>query len=142
MVALGPRARWLCDPHPTTTPTAPRSPFARLVEADGQVLMLGAPLETITLLHHAEAIADVPDKRMVTYRIVLASGEEREYTDIETSEGAFDYAALELGRRQLRGDRRARPWPRGSGRATACRICSRRRSCCASGSRGWRSASR
>ncbi len=59
--------------------------------------MLGAPLETITLLHHAEAIADVPDKRMITYRIVLASGEEREYTDIETSEGAFDYAALELG---------------------------------------------
>jgi aminoglycoside 3-N-acetyltransferase len=95
-VAVGPRAAWLCGEHPADDGYGARSPLARLVEADGQVLMLGAPLETITLLHHAEAIARVPDKRMVTYRIVLASGEEREYTDIETSEGAFDYASLDL----------------------------------------------
>lgn len=30
------------------------SPLAKLVETDGQVLMLGAPLSTLTLLHHAE----------------------------------------------------------------------------------------
>jgi aminoglycoside 3-N-acetyltransferase len=96
VVAIGPRARWLCDPHPDNDAYGDESPFARLVEAGGQVLMLGAPLETITLLHHAEAMADVPDKRTITYRIRLASGEEREYTDIETSQGAFDYASLDL----------------------------------------------
>ncbi len=84
MVAVGARAEWLCEVHEDGY--GERSPLARLVEAEGQVLMLGAPLETITLLHHAEAIARVADKRMVTYRI---NGVE--YTDIETSQGAFDY---------------------------------------------------
>jgi aminoglycoside 3-N-acetyltransferase len=69
------------------------------VAADGQVLMLGAPLDTVTLLHHAEAIARVAEKRRVTYRVLVdEDGEvdERTYTDIETSEGAFPYERLGL----------------------------------------------
>ena len=57
----------------STTPTAPTSPFARLVAAGGDVLMLGAPLETLTLLHHAEAIASAPGKRTVTFEIPVAT---------------------------------------------------------------------
>ena len=38
--------------------------------------MLGAPLETVTLLHHAEAIASAPGKRTVTYEIALADGSD------------------------------------------------------------------
>jgi aminoglycoside 3-N-acetyltransferase len=71
-----------------------------LVEAGGQVLMLGAPLHTVTLLHHAEAIARAPHKRMITFHIpVLQDGRvvQRTYTDIETSSGAFPYARLRLG---------------------------------------------
>ena len=49
--------------HPDDDGYGARSPFARLVEADGQVLMLGAPLDTVTLLHHAEAVARGADKR-------------------------------------------------------------------------------
>jgi aminoglycoside 3-N-acetyltransferase len=89
VVAVGPRAAWLVEPHEDGYGAA--SPFARLVEAGGSVLMLGAPLETVTLLHHAEAIASAPGKRMITYEI---SG--RSYTDIETSGGAYDYASLGL----------------------------------------------
>jgi aminoglycoside 3-N-acetyltransferase len=69
-----------------------------LVEADGQVLMMGAPLETITLLHHAEAIADVPDKRRVTYRMPISQDGHtvwREYHDIDSSLGAFRYEDLD-----------------------------------------------
>ena len=29
--------------------------------------MLGAPLDSVTVLHYAEAIADIPDKRRVSY---------------------------------------------------------------------------
>lgn len=100
VVAVGPRARWLCEPHGPEGAYGAESPFARLVEAGGQVLMLGAPLETVTLLHHAEAIAAAPHKRLVTFRVpVLEGGRvvERSYTDIETSEGAFPYERLELG---------------------------------------------
>jgi aminoglycoside 3-N-acetyltransferase len=99
VVAVGARASWLCAEHPIDDGYGPRSPFARLVEAGGQVLLLGAPLETVTLLHHAEALARVPAKRTVTFRVPVAVGgavEEREYTDIETSHGALPYERLGL----------------------------------------------
>ena len=94
VVANGPSAEWLVSPHEDGYGAG--SPFARLVEADGQVLMLGAPLETVTLLHHAEAIASAPGKRTITYEIALADGATRSYTDIETSGGAYPYALLGL----------------------------------------------
>lgn len=95
VVAVGPRAEWLTAPHEDGY--GARSPFARLVAADGQVLMLGAPLETVTLLHHAEAIASAPGKRTVTYEIACVDGTTRSYTDIETSQGAYPYQSLGLG---------------------------------------------
>jgi len=100
VVALGPRAGWLTEVHAPGDGYGPTSPFARLVEAGGQVLMLGAPLETITLLHHAEAIAAAAGKRMITYDVLErgpdGSVAERSYTDIETSHGAYDYKRLAL----------------------------------------------
>ena len=98
--ALGPRAAWVVAPHADDDAFGPGSPLARLVEADGQVLMLGAPLETVTLLHHAEALADVPGKRRVRYEMpVMVDGERvwRTLEDIDSSEGAFDYDRLGLG---------------------------------------------
>lgn len=65
LTALGARADWLTASHPQDYGYGPGTPFARLVEAEGQVLMLGAPLDTITLLHHAEHLADLPGKRIV-----------------------------------------------------------------------------
>jgi aminoglycoside 3-N-acetyltransferase len=94
VVALGPRAGWLTSEHEDGYGVG--SPFARLVEAGGDVLMLGAPLETVTLLHHAEAIASAPGKRTVTYEIALADVATRSYTDIETSGGAYPYESLGL----------------------------------------------
>jgi aminoglycoside 3-N-acetyltransferase len=94
VAAVGPRADWLVSPHEDGYGAG--SPFARLVEAGGQVLMLGAPLETVTLLHHAEAIATAPGKRTITYEIALADGSVRSYTDIETSHGAYPYESLGL----------------------------------------------
>jgi aminoglycoside 3-N-acetyltransferase len=100
VVAVGARAAWLCAEQPDDDAYGARSPFARLVQDGGQVLMLGAPLDTITLLHHAEAIARVPAKRFVTSRIpVVEAGRvvQRSYTDILTGPpGAVDYARLGL----------------------------------------------
>jgi aminoglycoside 3-N-acetyltransferase len=94
VVAIGARADWLTSPHPTDDGYGPDSPFARV----DQVLLLGAPLETITLLHHAEALARAP-KRRVTFRIpVVEDGRmaERTYTDIDTSGAAYPYKRLGL----------------------------------------------
>ena len=94
VVAVGPRADWLTAEH--VDGYGAGSPFARLVEADGQVLMLGAPLETVTLLHHAEAIAAVPGKRLVTFEVAMADGTVQSFTDIDTSRGAYAYELLGL----------------------------------------------
>jgi aminoglycoside 3-N-acetyltransferase len=100
VTAVGPRAAWLCAAHPAGDGYGAGSPFGRLVVAGGQVLMLGAPLETVTLLHHAEAVARAPSKRTVTFTVreVTAGGGvvDREYTDIDTSAGAFDYGVLRI----------------------------------------------
>jgi aminoglycoside N3'-acetyltransferase len=50
----------------------PRSALERLVQLRGSVLRLGSDLDTVTLLHYAEYLADVPHKRTVTrHRTVL-----------------------------------------------------------------------
>jgi aminoglycoside 3-N-acetyltransferase len=99
VVAVGARARELTQDHPRDDGYGPGSPFARLVAAGGQVLMLGAPLETLTVLHHAETIADVGDKRRVTFTTPVDEGGDvvqRTFTDIDTSSGTFPYEDLGL----------------------------------------------
>lgn len=41
---------------------------------EGKVLMVGAPLDTMTLLHHAEHLARIPGKRVIRYEVPFASG--------------------------------------------------------------------
>ena len=95
MVAVGPRADWLVERHPGDDGYGWESPLARLVQADGQVLLLGAPFDTLTLLHHAEAIATAPGKRRRTFTVRVGD-EDRTYTDIDTEHGAYPYDTLDL----------------------------------------------
>jgi aminoglycoside 3-N-acetyltransferase len=83
--------------HPRDDAYGAGTPYARLVALGGQVAMLGAPLETVTLVHHAEAIAEVPGKRRVAYRYPVVEGGERvwkTFSDIDTSEGALPYERI------------------------------------------------
>lgn len=53
----------------------PGSPLEHLCALGGQVLRLGADPDTVTLLHHAEYLAPVAEKRrVVRYRRVLGPG--------------------------------------------------------------------
>ncbi len=63
--AIGRQAGWLTSDHSIDYGYGERSPFARLVDAGGRVLMLGATNDHMTLLHHAEHLADVPNKRVL-----------------------------------------------------------------------------
>lgn len=95
--ALGPRAHELMDDHPWNDPHGEDSPLARLVTCRGRVLLLGAPLDTITLLHHAEALANAPGKRFVEYeQPILEHGERiwRRFRDIDSEDDAFDYHTI------------------------------------------------
>lgn len=71
MVAVGARAGALIGEHRLGQAFGPGSPLERLVEMGGKVLLLGAPLDAVTVLHYAEAIADIPGKRRVTYEMPM-----------------------------------------------------------------------
>ncbi|GAA3085977.1 aminoglycoside 3-N-acetyltransferase [Streptomyces rectiviolaceus] len=95
--ALGPAAAALMADHPWDDPHGPDSPLAHLVAMGGRVLLLGAPLDSLTLLHHAEALADAPGKRFVEYeQPITVEGERvwRRFRDIDSSDGAFDYSSV------------------------------------------------
>lgn len=93
MAAVGARAEWLCADHPLQYGYGPGSPLHKLVEGGGKVLMLGAPLEKLTLLHYVEHLADIPGKRIKRYERPLWVEGERRWVAIEefdTSEPVTD----------------------------------------------------
>ena len=89
MAALGGRADWFIADHAMDYGYGPQSPLGKLVEAGGKVLMLGAPLDTMTLLHHAEHVADLPNKRIQRYETpILVDGRTvwRWFEEFDTSD--------------------------------------------------------
>lgn len=89
MAALGGEAEWFTADHALDYGYGPQSPLGKLVEAKGKVLMLGAPLDTMTLLHHAEHLADFPNKRILRYEApILVDGETmwRWFEEFDTGE--------------------------------------------------------
>jgi aminoglycoside 3-N-acetyltransferase len=94
VAAVGSLAEVLTAEHPYDDAYGADTPYARLVELGGQIAVLGALLDTVTLVHHAEAIAEVPGKRRVSYGSPVILGGERlwrTFSDIDTSEGALPY---------------------------------------------------
>jgi aminoglycoside 3-N-acetyltransferase len=83
VAALGARAEELTADHPLDYGYGEGSPLARLVAAGGRVLMVGAPLDSMTLLHHAEHLADLPGKRVITIEYPLATAHGTEWRTVE-----------------------------------------------------------
>lgn len=71
VVAIGFLADWITASHPFQYGYGEGTPLERILQANGKVLMLGAPLDTITLLHYAEHKAQIPNKRIRRYRRLM-----------------------------------------------------------------------
>ena len=73
----------------------PGSPLERFVAAGGKVLRLGADPDTVTLLHLAEYLADVPDKRRVSrhHKVRAPDGSTviRRVTCLDDSDGIAEW---------------------------------------------------
>jgi aminoglycoside 3-N-acetyltransferase len=81
--AVGGSADWLTSDHAFDYGYGERSPFAKVVETEGKVLMIGAPLDTMTILHHAEHKAKVPGKRVIRYEVPFATTRGTEWRTCE-----------------------------------------------------------
>lgn len=86
VAALGGRADWITADHPLDYGYGEGSPFAKLVAARGKVLMVGAPLDTMTLLHHAEHLARIPGKRIRRYEVPFATSQGTQWRMVEEFE--------------------------------------------------------
>ena len=65
----------------------------RFVALDGKILLLGSDHDNVTFLHYAEHIVDIPDKRIVRFKVpVLENGVRvwREMAEVDTSRGAHE----------------------------------------------------
>lgn len=86
--ALGGKAEWFTADHALDYGYGPASPLGKLVAAGGKSLMLGAPLDTMTLLHHAEHLADIPGKCVRRYQSpILVDGQTvwRDFEEFDTA---------------------------------------------------------
>jgi aminoglycoside 3-N-acetyltransferase len=104
VAAIGARAEWITQDHPLNYGYGAGSPLEKLVEARGQVLMLGAPLDTLTLLHYAENRARMRHKRVIRYSCPILREEERVWVEIEdydTGEPHADYSFEQIARAYL-----------------------------------------
>ena len=92
--AVGQLAQRFTENQPLNYGYGSGSPLSKLGDAGGKVLILGVPLDTITLLHYAEFLAGVPNKRGVKYSMPVLRNEERVWIDFEeydTSRGIIEW---------------------------------------------------
>jgi len=73
--ARGARAAALLADQPWNDYYGPSSPLDKLCQWGGKILRLGANLETVTALHYAEYLAELPGKRRTRWDYVLAGAD-------------------------------------------------------------------
>ena len=83
MAAVGARAEWITADHPLQFGYGSGSPLAKLCEIGGKVLLLGPLFDSLTILHHAEHIANVPNKKIERYRWPMLREGKREWVEFE-----------------------------------------------------------
>jgi aminoglycoside N3'-acetyltransferase len=103
--ASGPVAEALTEQVPWDDYYGPGSPLDRFVQAGGRVLRLGADLDTLTLLHLAEYVVPLPDKRRVRRERIVAGRDGPELRTVschDDSDGIVDRPGEDYFARILR----------------------------------------
>ncbi len=92
--ASGAQATELLRDQPWNDYYGPGSPLEKLCEWGGKVLRLGASPDTTTVLHYAEYLARIPDKRRTRWDYLLATPEGPKHVWIDClddAEGIVDW---------------------------------------------------
>lgn len=87
-VAWGRQAAYLFSRQPWDYAFGAGSALERFVEIDGTILLLGCDHDTVTFLHYAEHVAEIPDKRIARYRVPVEEGGRRVWramAEVDTS---------------------------------------------------------
>jgi aminoglycoside 3-N-acetyltransferase len=82
-VVWGKHADHLIAPQPWNYAYGRGSPLERFVELNGKILLLGCDHDTVTFLHYAEHIVDIPEKRIVRFRVPVSEDGRRVWREME-----------------------------------------------------------
>ena len=82
-VAWGRHAEHLLSKQPWNYAFGRASALDRFVALDGKILLLGCDHDTVTFLHYAEHIVDIPDKRVSKFKVPVSDGSMRVWRDME-----------------------------------------------------------
>jgi aminoglycoside 3-N-acetyltransferase len=83
MVAVGAQAAHITQDHPINYGYGAGSPLSKLAALGGSVLVLGSPLNRITLLHYAEYCANLRHKRVIHYQCPILQDGKKVWVDVE-----------------------------------------------------------
>jgi aminoglycoside 3-N-acetyltransferase len=81
-VVWGKHASHLISSQPWDYAFGHGSALDRFVSLDGKILLLGCDHDTVTFLHYAEHIVDIPDKRVARYRVPVEENGKRVWRDM------------------------------------------------------------
>lgn len=82
-VGWGRHVEYLFSHQPWNYAFGRDSALERFTALDGKILMLGADHDTVTFLHYAEHIADIPGKRVARFKVPVLEHGERVWRDME-----------------------------------------------------------
>ena len=83
IAAFGKKADYYILNHPLDYGYGPGSPLEKLSENAGKILLLGSDLDQVTLLHYAEHISLIENKRIKKFKVPQLMNGERVWVDIE-----------------------------------------------------------
>jgi len=86
----GKHAGYLVSNQPWNYAYGLNSPLDRFLKLDGKILLLGCDHDTVTFLHYAEHVADLPGKRVVHYKVPVEKNGQRVWEDVEEFNTAGD----------------------------------------------------
>jgi len=92
--AAGARAEELLADQPWDDYYGPGSPLHKFSDWGGRILRLGAGLDTVTALHYAEYLAEIPNKRRTRWDYLMEAGLEARHvwiTCLDDSQGVADW---------------------------------------------------
>ena len=82
-VTWGRYAEYLHSKQPWNYAFGRTSALDRFVALDGRILLLGCDHDTVTFLHYAEHIVDIPGKRVSKFKVPVSDGGTRVWRDME-----------------------------------------------------------
>jgi aminoglycoside 3-N-acetyltransferase len=89
-VVWGKQTEYLLSRQPWNYAYGHHSALERFVELDGKILMLGSDHDTVTFLHYAEHVVEMPGKRVARFKVPVLENGTRVWREMEEFNTASD----------------------------------------------------